>query len=101
MPDPRHGGYDLGYAILLAPPFLVLAIWKRRDMLGLRLYSIASGLALGAMVAILMGVGGLATRANIGALQRLAALTCHPWIGVTSYVLLRKSIRAEATMGHL
>ena len=100
LPDPRHHTFGLGYAILVAPPLLVLATWKRRDMLGLKLYSIASGLALGAMVAILMGVGALVTRANIGALQRLAALACHPWIGVASYVLLRRSVRGGAPTGH-
>jgi len=96
LPDPRHNAFDIGYVVLLGPPLLVAAIWKHRDMSGLKLYSIASGLALVAMVAILMGVGGFVTRATVGAFQRLAALTWYPWIGVASYALLRKSIRAEA-----
>jgi len=63
----------------------------------LKFYSIASGLAMGVMVVILMGVGGFVTRENVGAFQRLAALACYQWIGVANYALSRRSVYKEAS----
>lgn len=87
MPDPRHGAFGLGFGIHLAPAFLVAALWRADDHRALRIYLIATVVAGTVMLAIMMGVGGLVTRANVGIFQRIYALVNIPWIGVASYVL--------------
>lgn len=92
MPNPLHGGFGLGMAIHLAPLFLLLAVWKREDMRGLKTYSLLAFLLGLTFFAIMMGVGSLVTRANVGIFQRLYSLSIFPWIGIAAYVLRRRLI---------
>lgn len=91
MPDPRHGGYGLGMAIQLAPFFLAGAFWKQPAYRGFSTFLAVAGVAMLVMFAVMMGVGSLVTRANVGIYQRVYALTTFPWIGVAGY-LLRRSV---------
>lgn len=85
MPNPLHGGFGLGFGIHLAPIFLAAALWHMR---GLRTFLLITALASFAMLTIMMGVGSMVTRANVGVFQRLYALTGIPWIGIAAWVLL-------------
>lgn len=100
MLDPRHGAYGLGMAINLGPILLAAALWKQKHLRRLTIYLMVTALFTIAFFAIMMGVGGLVTRANVGVYQRLYALCTFPWIGVASYALSRElgllSVRADA-----
>ena len=91
MPDPRHGGFGLGMAVHLAPFFLALALRGDPGRKGLRRYLVVNGVLMLLLLAPMMGVGGLVTRANVGAFQRAYALAMFSWIGVASWALLRSS----------
>jgi hypothetical protein len=45
--------------------------------------------AIVVMLAVMMGVGELVTRANVGLLQRAFSLTVFPWLAVLAGVLLQ------------
>jgi len=84
MPDLRHGGFGLGMAIHFGPLLGAAALWPRRN---LRLFTwslIATFLLMATLFVVMMGVGHLVTRANVGVYQRLYALTMFPWIGFAS-----------------
>lgn len=87
IPDERHGGFGLGLVIHLAPWLLALGLWKHKTLRGLVLFLVVNGVIFLALFAIMMGVGELVTRANVGIWQRLYALAMLPWIGVASVVL--------------
>lgn len=89
MPDPRHGGFGLGLGFQVAPVFLALALWKRKDLRVLKIFLIATAVVMAVFFAIMMGVGSLVTRANVGIFQRVYALSTFPWIGIAAYVLDR------------
>lgn len=40
-----------------------------------------------ALFAVMMGVGGLVTRGNVGLRQRGNALASIPWLGIVAYAL--------------
>jgi hypothetical membrane protein len=84
MPDPRHGAYGLGMAAHLAPAALAIALWPAAGRRRLSWYLIGTALAMAILLAPMMGVGGLVTRANVGAFQRVYALALFVWIGVAS-----------------
>lgn len=90
MPDERHGGYGLGLGIHLGPVLLALALRQHKTLSALNPYLIITALLFVMMFAIMMGVGGLVTRANVGIFQRLYALCMFPWIGVAGYYLNRQ-----------
>lgn len=90
MPDERHGGYGLGMAGLLGPLFAAIALRRAPD--GLRWvpwFLAINAVATLALFAVMMGVGELVTRANVGLYQRAFSLTSMPWIGVVGWALLR------------
>lgn len=90
MPDDRHGGYGLGMGVLPGP--LLAAIALRRAPRGLRWltwFMAANAAAIVVMFAIMMGVGELVTRANVGLFQRGFTLTTMPWIALLAWALLR------------
>ncbi len=89
MPDERHGGYGLGLGIQLAPLLLLLALRKQPDSAGLKWFLVIVLILTSAMFAIMMGVGGLVTRANVGLFQRAYSLTLFPWIGIAAWCLIR------------
>ena len=95
MPDERHGGFGLGFAIHAAPFLLALALWKQKSLAALTYFLLVNGLISLMILAIMMGVGELVTRANVGLWQRLYALSIMPWIGVASYALYREGYSAE------
>jgi hypothetical membrane protein len=93
MPDPRHGGFGLGLGVHLAPLLLALALWKRRNLRALNVYLLVTMVLMIAFFAIMMGVGSLVTRANVGIFQRVYALCNFPWIGIAAYALDRELAR--------
>lgn len=94
MPDERHGGFGLGMGVHLGPLLLALALRKRPNLRGLRVYLLITTVLMIAFFAIMMGVGELVTRANVGIFQRLYALNLFPWIGIGSYFVKRELERA-------
>lgn len=90
MPDPRHGGFGLGLAMLLAPPALAIALWKRAELRPLAKFLLADAVVMLVLFAIMMGVGALVTRSNVGLFQRAYSLTGFPWVGITGFALLRR-----------
>jgi hypothetical membrane protein len=99
MPDPRHGAYGMGLGLHLAPVFLVLALWKRQNLRVFKAFLIVAAAAVIGMFAVMMGIGGLVRRANVGVFQRLYALTMFPWIGVAGYVLHRELLHSGGGNG--
>ena len=96
MPDERHGGYGLGLGIHVAPLLLALALWKHQALRTLNLYLIVTALVMLTLFAVMMGVGGLVTRANVGLWQRTYVLFMLPWIGVASFYLNRHLVSPTA-----
>lgn len=96
MPDPRHGGYGLGLGLLLVPALLAWGIRHRPELRGLQVFLWAAFVAMGAMFAIMMGVGQLVTRANVGLFQRVNALATFPWIGIAAWRLGRDGAAPRA-----
>jgi hypothetical membrane protein len=94
MPDPRHGGYGTGMAVHLAPLFLVAAVWKARRPAWLMPLLVATIVYMTLMFMVMMGVGQLVTRANVGVFQRLYTLGILPWIGIAAWALERGMILA-------
>ena len=90
MPDPRHGGFGLGLGLQVAPLFLLWGLRRAPDAGRLRLFLLVVFLAMTALFAVMMGVGGLVTRANVGLWQRGNALASIPWIGIAAYALRRR-----------
>lgn len=97
MPNPLHGGFGLGFAQILAPLFLALGLRGREGLGGLVAVLWASFLFMTATMVVMMGVGHLVTRANVGLWQRLNALAMFPWMAVAGEVLAR---RAGAVAAH-
>jgi hypothetical membrane protein len=90
MPNPLHGGFGLGFAQVFAPLFLALALRGREGMGGLVVTLCASFVLMAATIAVMMGVGHLVTRANVGLWQRANALAMFPWMAVPGLVLARR-----------
>jgi hypothetical membrane protein len=90
MPDERHGGYGLGLAFQLAPLFLALALWRRRSLRGLCIFLLVVFGVMTFVILVMMGVGGLVTRANVGLWQRANALAGFPWLGVAAWRLRKE-----------
>jgi hypothetical membrane protein len=96
MPDERHGAFGLGFAMVFAPLFLALAFAGRPGFGGLVALLSASFVFMVATMAVMMGVGHLVTRANVGIWQRLNALAMFPWLGIAGAILaLRLGRRSE------
>jgi glucans biosynthesis protein C len=96
LPDERHGAYGLGLAFQLAPLFLALALWRRRSLRGLCIFLLVIFAVMTFFLTLMMGGGGLVTRANIGLWQRGNALAGFPWLGIAAW-RLRKELRSEVT----
>jgi hypothetical membrane protein len=90
MPNPLHGGFGLGFAQVFAPLFLALALGGRDGMGGLVAVLYASFVFMAATIAVMMGVGHLVTRANVGLWQRANALAMFPWVAFAGYALGRR-----------
>ena len=90
MPDERHGGFGLGMGVHLGPLLLALALRKRPHLRGLRVYLLITMVLMVVFFAIMMGVGQLVTRANVGIFQRVYALNLFPWIGIGAWFVKRE-----------
>jgi hypothetical membrane protein len=99
MPDPRHTGFGLGFAVHLAPALLAFALWRTPASQRLKVFLIATCVASLVMFAIMMGVGSLVRRANVGVFQRIYALTIIPWIGISAYALRRVQVSRRENHG--
>lgn len=94
MPNPLHGGLGLGLALPLAPLFLALALRGRPGAGPLVAVLVASFVLMTATLGVMMGVGQLVTRANVGLWQRANALAMFPWIAVAGEMLARRAAAA-------
>jgi hypothetical membrane protein len=94
MPDERHGGFGLGMGVHLGPLLLALALRKRSNLRGLQIYLLITTVLMIVFFAIMMGVGELVTRANVGIFQRVYALNLFPWIGIGAWFVKRELERA-------
>lgn len=95
MPDPRHGAFGLAFALVPAPLLMALALAGRARMGSLVAFLTVCFVLMAGVLAVMMGVGGLVTRANVGLWQRANALTMFPWIGVAAWALGRASAAGE------
>ena len=89
MPDPRHGGFGLGLAMHLAPPFM---LWALAGVSAPRLkvfLAVVFVVSL-ALILVMFGVGSLVRRANVGLWQRAYSMSAIPWLGVVAAVLARR-----------
>ena len=95
MPNPLHGAFGLGLALSLAPVFMALAVQRERRLAGLHGFLWVSAVFMAAMLAVMMGVGHLVTRANVGLWQRANALAMFPWLGIAAWALGRALAAAD------
>lgn len=94
MPDERHGAFGLAFAVVPAPLLAALALRGHPRWSGLAMFLTVSFVLMAGVLAVMMGVGGLVTRANVGLWQRANALSMFPWIGVAAWQLDRGLARA-------
>jgi len=97
LPNPLHGAFGLGLAVVPAPLLFALALRGRAGHGALVGVLVASFVLVAATMSVMMGAGGLVTRANVGLWQRANALAMFPWIGVAGAMLAR---RAAGTVGN-
>jgi hypothetical membrane protein len=99
MPDPRHNGYGLAIGLLLVPLLMALGLRRRPELRALRIFLVVDFVAMVVLFAILMGVGSLVTRANVGLWQRAFSLAMFPWLAIAAWVLMpRGEPRAQARL---
>lgn len=97
LPDPRHAAYGMGLAVHLAPLFLLAAVWRDPGLRALNGYVAVSAVLGLVLLAVMFGMGGVATEDNFGLIQRVYALAAFPWIGVAAYRLAwRETVAADA-----
>lgn len=89
MPDERHGGYGLGIAVQVSPLLMLIALRRVAGLRVLKLLLAVDAVAIVVMFAIMMGVGNLVTRGNVGLFQRGYSLTVMPWMAIAAWSLLR------------
>lgn len=87
LPDPRHNPGLLGVGSFVLPALFAAVFWKRRDVPGIRIYLLANLLVLAALIPVLSGIAGVDRASYGGLLQRLAAATLFPPIGVVAWFL--------------
>lgn len=93
MPDDRHGAYGLAIVGQFTPLFAWLALRKVEGFGGLKTFLVIIFVASSALFAIMMGVGGLVTRANVGIWQRINTAIGIPYLAVLGWVLLQHAKR--------
>jgi len=89
LPDPRHGAYGIGIAILFTP---ILLAWTFREFPGMRVFTffqIAMCILIALIFFIQAGLGDLVNKMNIGIAQRLYALIGSTWFIITCYWLIK------------
>ncbi len=93
MPDDRHGAFGLAIVGQFTPLFAWLALRKVEGFGGLKTFLAIIFVASFALFAIMMGVGGLVTRANVGIWQRVNTAIGIPYLAVLGWVLLQHAKR--------
>ena len=93
MPDDRHGAYGLAIVGQFTPLFVWLALRNVEGLGGLKTFLAVIFVASFALFAIMMGVGGLVTRANVGIWQRINTAVGIPYLAVLGWVLLQQAKR--------
>jgi glucan biosynthesis protein C len=93
MPDDRHGAYGLAIVGQFTPLFTLLALRKVAGFGGLKMFLAVIFVASFVLFAIMMGVGGLLTRANVGIWQRVNSGLGIPYLAVLGWVLLQQAKR--------
>ena len=93
MPDDRHGAYGLAIIGQFTPLFAWLALRKAEVLNGLKTFLLIIFVASFALFAIMMGVGGLVTRANVGIWQRVNTAIGIPYLAVLGWILLQHARR--------
>lgn len=88
LPDPLHYGLGLFPAGLLAPLFGALAL---KNGGAARWILLASFAASAVIVAIMSGVGGVVTEANLGYFSRAVALIAFPAIAYLCWTVIRRT----------
>lgn len=91
MPDPRHNSGPLGIGTFLLPLLFAVAVWKLKDARLIRLYLVVNLLLMVALIPIMSGLAGVNLSSYGGLLQRIAAITLFPPIGVVAFFLLRRA----------
>jgi len=91
MPDDRHGAYGLAIIGQFTPLFTWLALRKVDGLNGLKTFLLVIFVASFALFAIMMGVGGMVTRANVGIWQRINTAIGIPYLAVLGWVLLQRA----------
>ncbi|HEV7374773.1 MAG TPA: DUF998 domain-containing protein [Pyrinomonadaceae bacterium] len=91
MPDPRHNSGPLGIGTFLLPVLFAAVVWKLKDARMLRLYLFVNLLLMVALVPIMSGAAGVNMANYGGLLQRIAALTLFPPVGVVALFLMRRT----------
>jgi len=89
LPDPRHGGYGIGFIHFLTPVLLAWAFWKVQGARFFIFYQFISLTLMIIVILIMIGVGGLASGTNAGLIQRLQILAWIPWFSYVCYWLIR------------
>ncbi|MCL6699339.1 DUF998 domain-containing protein [Sphingomonas sp. NSE70-1] len=97
MPDDRHGAYGLAIAGQFTSLFAWIALRRVEGLSGLKMFLIAIFVASFALFAIMMGVGGLVTRANVGIWQRINTAIGIPYLAILGWVLLQQARRRALT----
>lgn len=93
MPDDRHGAYGLAIVGQFTPLFAWLALRRVEGLGGLKTFLAFIFVASFILFAIMMGVGGLVTRANVGIWQRVNTAFGIPYLAVLGWMLLQQAGR--------
>ena len=93
MPDERHGAFGLAIAGQFTPLFAWIALRKVGGLGGLKAFLAVIFVASFVLFAIMMGVGGLVTRANVGIWQRINSGLGIPYLAILGWVLLQHGKR--------
>jgi len=96
MPDERHGAFGLGLVAPLAPLFALLALWNVPRSSAIKSFLAIVFLGSVAVLAVMMGVGGLVRLDNVGIWQRINSGFSIPWMAVLGlWLILRPARSAE------
>jgi hypothetical protein len=97
LEDPRHNGGPLVIGTLLLPWLFSAVVWRREAVGSLRLYFIASGVAVLVLAPIMGQAVALGIEPFGGILQRVLTFSMFPPIGVMAWYLNRANgLRFEA-----
>jgi hypothetical membrane protein len=91
MPDERHGAYGMGLVQPLVPLFTLLSLMSVANAPGIKAFVAFIFVGSIALLAIMMGVGGLVRVEYVGAWQRTFTAFAVPWTLVLGlWLLVRK-----------